>query len=131
MDGKPTSGKAFNPYEPPQSLSPGVWLAREDGGDIQASLLSRGWVYRRILIIGPITAEVEYNGRGLGFETVRVDGEIVARQSSPWTLAPCLRFTISAGSRLVPARIDVRGVLTLGAFRLWIDETMVDSEGMW
>jgi hypothetical protein len=124
-----SSDDAINPYHPPKTCPGASFFPGDEWSEVQASLLARSLAYRRILLTGGVLAEVEYNGRGLGFETVTVDGKLVSRCGAPWTLAPQHRFTLGAGNKQVPALIEVRGVIRIRGFRLWVDDRLVYVEG--
>ena len=81
---------------------------------------------------------MEYNGRGLGYETVLVNGEVALRQwyfdLRPWRwmmLAPHFAFHIPFGNVRVPATLDVRGDVSIRALRLYVAGVLVYSEGEW
>jgi hypothetical protein len=130
----------INPYESPrlsgeQDDPPIEWQDR----DLTAQLVQRGWVYRKVQLFGGISATVEYNGRGFGYETVSVDGTVAGTshyqgwESFTLFLCPQIPFNISAGGVAIPAKIEVRATLyvTLAAFRLWVGDRVVYNEGIW
>ncbi len=57
-----------NPYRSPADDLP---LASQPS---EGKLVARGWLYRKIEVPAPINATIEYNGRGLGYESVSVNG---------------------------------------------------------
>lgn len=102
--------------------------------DIYGVLLGRSWVYRRIELHGRSNAVIEYNGRGLGYETVRVNGDIVARVSGNAVgFTTPIDFEIPSRERSFSARLEIKTsfLLFLGAFRLLIDGAVVYLEGNW
>jgi hypothetical protein len=69
------------------------------------SLVDRKWLYRRFEVV---TREgsfvVEYNGRPIGYECVRVEERVVARIKTYVWFAPRFEFAIGT----LPAVIEVR-----------------------
>jgi len=118
-----------NPYESPQAvggqLTPGH-------PDFSGTLTRRSWTYRRIELHGKYSAVIEYNGRGLGYETVLVNGQVAARVFSHGIqFATPIEFEIQIGAVGLAGRIEIKtvGLLFLGAFRLLIDGYPVYCEG--
>lgn len=127
-----------NPYRSPTAEDADVPVIRTvDGRSVEAALIHRGWCYRKVHLSGGIEAVVEYNGRGLGFETVRVNRRVVLRAANwdwrPWGhLVPHLEFQIGDDTTQIRGTIDVRGsFLGVTAFRISIGERLVYSEGGW
>jgi hypothetical protein len=122
-----------NPYAAPEAALAGpVYHASE----YSAHLLRKGWIYREIAVSGPCPAVIEYDGRGLGFETVRVNGFVATRESVGFfsaALSPRFDFMIATPYGAAPARIEVKSRLGmfLAALRLSIDGKTVYSEGVW
>lgn len=70
-----------------------------------AKLLEKGWLYRRFEVLAPHGSfEVAYNGTGIGYEEVLVNGEIASRRQSFWWYVPEFDFAVGGAS----ARISVR-----------------------
>jgi hypothetical protein len=96
------SDQIENPYQSPRAA----------GGPIVAQpagiLIDRGWLYRKVQLSDPFNATIEYNGRGFGFETVLVDGRIVARPISLLWFAPHIDFVAPTKFGDLAGSIDVR-----------------------
>lgn len=70
-----------------------------------ARLDEKGWLYRAIEVTTPEgTYRVTYNGRGLGHESVTVNGEFAAGRVSAMWFIP--EFSFSVGS--IPALLKVK-----------------------
>jgi hypothetical protein len=68
-------------------------------------LKHKGWLRRVLTVTTPEASyTVEYSGRGLGYETVSVDHEVVAGGTSVRWFIP--RFEFALGAR--PAVVEVR-----------------------
>jgi hypothetical protein len=93
------------------------------------TLTRNSWLYRSWEVV---TSEgwfqVEYDGRGMGFECVRVQGEAVVSTRSRWWFVP--RFDFRVGS--LPAFLEVRvwPWLSLRSVRLNIDGHTVYDEAL-
>ncbi len=125
-----------NPYRSPASDGLEPSASRLDkSAEWHARLTRRAWVYRRLQIAGRTDAVVEYNGRGFGYESVLVNGKTAARKWNweIWTgsLMPRIDFELCCGQQRIPAFVEVRGILFLRAFRLYVDGTLVYTEGSW
>jgi hypothetical protein len=89
----------------------------------QVSLLKSGWVKRVLEVTTPEGAFlVEYNGRGMGYETVSVNGERVARSSAQ---ALSKRFEFDLGSRRAAIEVTLSICLTVRALHLIVGEEVV------
>jgi hypothetical protein len=98
------------------------------GRRFQAELLRSSWLRRAFLVETPLrTFEVEYNGRGMGYESVLVDGVLAAREGAIIWFAP--RFDFYVGTW--PAALEVRvwPWFVLRSLALWVDGELVYSEG--
>jgi hypothetical protein len=86
------------------------------------------WAVR---LTGGVVGVVEYDGRGVGSETVRVDGWVVVRKGSFGGYCPRFDFTLPSTGGAVPACLEVRVSLWLAitALRLTVGETVVHAEG--
>lgn len=95
---------------------------------MQAQLVKRSWLLRRFEVSdGAKTHVVEYFGRGIGWERVRVDGVDVSGGRSVWWFIP--EFSFQVGD--LPARITVRvgPWLTIRSFRLEVEGIALYTEG--
>lgn len=126
-----------NPYRSPATDDADLPVIRtEDGSSVEAVLISRGWFHRTVRLSGAVEAVVEYNAMRMGYEAVYVNGRIVLRAPNrDWRLwaplVPHLEFPISDGTSQVRATIDVRGVIWVRAFRMFVGDRLVYSEGAW
>src|SRR5262245_5176438 len=96
--------------------------------EFEATLRRSSWL-RRVFDGGTPEGRVrvEYNGRGIGHESVFVDGARAREVTSFFWFVP--RFDFLLGRR--PGVIEVRvwPWLTVRSFRLWVDGVCVYSEG--
>lgn len=70
---------------------------------------------------------VEYSGWGLGYETVRVNGQAMVRKLSVRWFEPRLEFYL--GRWVAVLEISVSWYLTFRAFRLSVDDQLVYVDG--
>lgn len=126
-----------NPYASPRYHLDGV-IEGNDALDVQVVDVRRSLAWRRLTLAGRSPAIVEYNGRGPGYETVLVNGQVAGRawHNSWWdlrALVPSIDFQIACPSGVIPARVEARGafLVFLVAFRLFVDRQIVYSEGAW
>jgi len=120
-----------NPYASPQTSD---WRLNSAHPGLSGTLAKRSWAYRRIEIRGTHGCVIEYNGRGLGYETVLVNGQVAARVSSGGLhFTTPIDFEIQVDATVLAARIEVKTafLLFLRAFRLSIDGYLVYCEGNW
>ena len=125
---------SLNPYVSPRASS--FEGPHGHSEEIFARVLRRRWLVRRLALFGRSDAVIEYNGRGLGHETIRVNGQIAKRVWARWSqtyFTPCLEFQIPVGTRHLNARVEVKTawLAFLGGFRLVVCEEVVYSEGIW
>jgi hypothetical protein len=108
------------PWAPPPASSP---------GEVRAELAKARWLYRAIQVETPEELFlVEYNGWGLGYETVSVNGQVVSRETGVLWFAP--RFKFFVGNRPAVVRVRVWPWLTLRSLELFIDGWCVYAEGV-
>lgn len=95
---------------------------------MDAKLIQKGWL-RRILAVSTADGSytVEYSGRGAGYETVAVNDEIVAGETSSTWFIP--QFEFKVGTK--PAVLDVRvwPWMALRSLSLSVDGNVLYSEG--
>ena len=127
---------AVNPYASPLADSRGE--PEYSPVEFSAQLLSRGWLRRRLAVSGPCPSIVEYNGRGIGYESVHVNGALAVRVRGDWRqprdwfwLQPRLEFDLPGNRQRKRCCIEVRGIYRLSAFRLTVDGQVLYSEGTW
>lgn len=96
---------------------------------MNARLVKSAWLLRRIEVVAPDGRRylVEYNGRGAGYESVRVNGSEVCRDRSQFWFVP--RFCFRLG--VTPAVVAVRvwPWLALRSVYLWVDGALLCAEG--
>jgi hypothetical protein len=128
---QPLDALAANPYASPQNSD---WQLTQTHPGLSGTLAKRSWAYRRIEIQGTHSCVLEYNGRGLGYETVLLNGQVAARVSNGGLhFKTPIDFEIQSHATVLAARIEVKTafLLFLGAFRLSIDGYLVYCEGDW
>jgi hypothetical protein len=98
---------------------------------VVASLTERRWLYRALEVTtSEGTFRVAYNGRGIGYESVSVNGACAVRQRSKLTatyvVAPEIRFFV--GSRPAVVKVSAWPWLAIRAFSLEVDRQEVYAE---
>jgi hypothetical protein len=114
-----------NPYRAPREAS---WPPAVPGA-LQASLVERAWLWRRFWVeTDSRVYDVIYNGRGLFYEEVLVDGHVMLRRLSWLWFVPHFEFQLDRHQ----VAIDVRvwPWLKIRRFRLAIDRMAVYEEGL-
>lgn len=121
----------LNPYAPPRINGCNAPLYAPT--EFVVVLDSRSWLYRRLLVSGPSPCVVEYNGRGPGYETVLVNGEVATRATSGGLhLASPIDFELPGCPRFA-ARLEIKTacLLFLAGLRFSIENCVVYQEGKW
>jgi hypothetical protein len=121
----------INPYESPRVTTTSTL---EPHPELVGTLARRRWAYRKIEVRGRFDAVIEYDGRGMGYETVLLNGLPVARVTSTGiTFRSPIDFEIPVGNASHHARIEIRTAFALfvRASRLLIDGQLVFQEGAW
>jgi hypothetical protein len=94
---------------------------------MQAKLLKRSWLRRCLRVDAPEgTFQVEYSGRGFGFESVYVDGRPADRRVGLW-FVPVFQFPL--GSQTGAVEVRVWPWLTIRSFHLLVGDEVVYAEG--
>jgi hypothetical protein len=94
---------------------------------MSARLIRRGWLLRGIEVaLSDGVHFVEYNGRGVGYEQVSVDGAVVRERSWYW-FVPRFEFKLGGFSSVVEVR--VWPWLALQSLVLRVDDRVVYVEG--
>jgi len=115
--------------EPQPSTGPLAPPPLAKPGEVRAELAKARWLYRAIQVETPEELFlVVYNGWGLGYETVSVNGQVVNRETGVLWFAP--RLTFYVGERLAVVRVRVWPWLTLRSLELLIDGWCVYAEGV-
>lgn len=71
-----------------------------------AKLLEKRWLYRKFEVLAPHgTFEVAYNGTGIGYEEVLVNGEIAKRKQSLLWYVPEFDFTVGGAQAKISVRV--------------------------
>ncbi len=91
---------------------------------VMVRLRSRSWLRRVLDVSTPQGVYVvEYNGRGLGFETVYVNGHVAARQRGRVWFVP--QFTFSLGGQTAVLDVRIWPWITLRMMSLRVDGALV------
>jgi len=93
-----------------------------------ADLAAASWLVRKFVVHLPRgQSTIEYYGRGVGFESVFVDGFQVKSETSLWWFVPEFRFRV----RGYRAKVKVRvwPWLAIKSFELWVDGRLLYHEG--
>ena len=102
-------------------------MSRGDNRWVTARLDEKGWLYRALQVATPEgTYRVTYNGRGLGYESVSVNGELAASRASTLWYVP--EFYFPVGSMYALVKVRVWPWLSLRSFELIINGESVYSE---
>lgn len=82
--------------------------------------VQKRWLYRKIEISSPVgTFELIYNGHGLGYEEILVNGEIAVRKSSFFWYVP--KFEFNLGNFQAEVEVEVSYSFQIKHFNLEID----------
>ena len=101
----------------------------DDDDELIAELVSTSWLRRQFIVILPEgKAHVEYYGRGIGFESVFVDGFTVKSETSFGWFVPEFHFRLGNRRRGV-IKIRVWPWLAVKSFELWVDGQLLYGEG--
>jgi hypothetical protein len=122
----------LNPSASP--LTPSRGGPEYSAADYTVQVVTRSWLLRKLTISGPSPCVVEYNGRGMGYETVLVNGVVAARaRGGLFTLAPRLEFAVPGmfGQQRACLEVQTAWLLFLGGLRLSIGNRVVYLEGTW
>ena len=92
-----------------------------------ANLMEKKWLWRTFHVVtGEGVFEVVYNGKGTGFEEIRVNGEIARRTVSWWWYVP--KFDFVLGNSKARVKVKVSPLLQIRSFDLSVDGRLVYSE---
>jgi hypothetical protein len=90
-------------------------------------LIRKSWLYRSIEVDLPDGPHVvEYNGRGLGYEKVVIDGYAIRQFSGPWFVP---RFDFTLGGRPSVVEVRVWPWLGLRSLVLRVNDKVIYAEG--
>ena len=94
---------------------------------MSAKLVRRGWLQRGIELTLPDGRHVvEYDGRGVGYEQVSVDGGVIRLTRWIWFVP---RFEFKLGGRPAILEVQVWPWLTLRSLALKVGDDVVYAEG--
>ena len=94
---------------------------------IVANLIEKKWLYRKINIISSEGVfEIVYDGKGMGYEEVRVDGETAIRTISYMWYVPNFDFLV--GTKPAKIKVSVWLWLQIRTFELEVDNQTVYLE---
>lgn len=122
------SSRDVNPYQSPETNNRVVSYCPELR--IVVERVSTGWLYRRFHVSGAFSCDIEYNGWGLGYETVLVNRLVIARAFHFWSaFAPRIDFAIATASGPLAARFEVApGAFSFGGIQLYLGDHLVYAE---
>ncbi|WP_442511340.1 hypothetical protein SH528x_003014 [Novipirellula sp. SH528] len=108
-----------NPYASPANLY--SWHP-----SVLVRSVKRRPAFREIVLEGAPCESIVYNGRGLGYESVMIDGDEATRvvgKDAAYTTPIEFNIGRSNDRTVVSARIDIRTsmVFLISGFQLWID----------
>ena len=88
--------------------------------------VQKSWLTRTINVSTPRGLyEIIYNGQGLGYEEVLVNGQTVSRSSQFWFVP---KFEFYVGKFPAEIEVDISVLLRIKSFKLEIDGENVYSE---
>lgn len=92
-----------------------------------ANLMEKKWLWRKFHVVTTDGVyEIVYNGKGAGYEEVKVDGETACRLKSLLWYEP--RFDFAIGKTNARVNVKVSPLLQISRFDLIVNETVVYSE---
>lgn len=98
---------------------------------VYVEVIRRGWLLRQIRLSGDISAVVEYSGRGMGYESVRVNGIPVAESASFAWFTPRFDFELETPHGKLPTALEVRVApwLDISGLQVAVAGVLVYAEG--
>ena len=105
-------------------------MVKRAAGEARSKLLTAGLLFRRVAVEAPIEATIEFNGRGLCWDVIKVNSHVAARRMSWYRITPRFRFSVWAGEEPLPIEINLRTghFLKLLSFQILVDNVTVYSE---
>ena len=92
-----------------------------------ANLIEKSRLTRKFSVVtAEGVFEVVYDGKGLGYEEVIVDGIIARRMPSFWWYVP--RFDFNIGSLPAVVKVSVSAVLKIDKFSLLVNDVLIYDE---
>ena len=94
---------------------------------LQTQLLEKKWL-KRVFQVETDTGihRIEYNGRGIGFETVKVDGQVSVQKRSWFWFIPKFTFQLESISGEINVRVGPS--LSIRSFRLILNSVIYYQE---
>ncbi len=93
-------------------------------------LVQGGWLYRKLQLRGNVSAVLEYNGWGLGYEQVLLNGRVAVRASSMVWFVPRFELELPDGLRAT-VEVGMWPWFRIKRFRVAIEGVQAYSEGRW
>lgn len=92
-----------------------------------ANLIEKEWLRRNFNVVtADGVFEVAYDGRGMGYEQVKVNDEVACRKPSYiWYVD---KFDFMIGRSKAQVRVKVSLLLQISKFSLLVDDTIIYSE---
>jgi hypothetical protein len=91
-----------------------------------AELIEKHWLYRKFQVLAPHGSfEVVYNGWGLGYEEILVNGEIACRAGSLWYVP---EFEFKIGNADAKINVSIWAWMQMRSFDFEIEGETVYSE---
>lgn len=94
-----------NPYRSPLSEESALGERRYRPN---AELVSAGWLLRHVRLLGPVDAVIEYSGRPVGYDVIRINGRVVQRRIKWWWWVQHFSFDLATSEGIVPVRVDLQ-----------------------
>ena len=92
-----------------------------------ATLIEKKWLYRSFTVLtNEGVFDVEYDGNGMGYEEILVNGEIAIRKPSVWWYVP--RFDFDLGSHKARVDVSISMFMQIKSFSLSVNGSDVYAE---
>lgn len=112
----------------PAEIIPDELVADDAESVMVADLVGASWLRRQFVVSLPRgQSHIEYYGRGVGFESVFVDGFTVKSETSFWWFVPEFRFRVRGYRAKIKVRVWVW--LAIKSLELWVDGKLLYHEG--
>ena len=119
-----------NPYAAPIEACAVGSTERMLVAGARSTLLASGLLYRRVAVEAPIEAVIEFNGRSVWRDVVKIDDRVAVWKTSWYRIAPELQLELRADGAVLPVVISVRlgRFLRMRAFTIRIGDRVVYRE---
>ncbi len=95
---------------------------------LSAILTEKKWLYREFNVFTPEGVfDLAYDGTGMGFESVLINGKIVARETSYFWYVP--EFDFRLGTQPAKISVSVSWRLTIKRLNFEVNNRVLYSEG--